>query len=69
MTKLESFSDLELQQLLIYDDYRAFTVLYGRYSASIHHFLLKILKSAELTGDIVDRYLRAELKKVIPKAG
>jgi len=53
MTKLESFSDLELQQLLINDDYRAFTILYGRYSASIHQFLLKILKSAELTEDIV----------------
>jgi RNA polymerase sigma-70 factor (family 1) len=71
MTKLESFSDLELQQLLIYDDYRAFTVLYGRYSASIHHFLLKILKSAELTEDIVqevfikiwvNRKLLAEVK-------
>lgn len=53
MTKLESLSDIELQQLLINDDYRAFTILYGRYSVAIHQFLLKILKSVVLTEDIV----------------
>jgi RNA polymerase sigma-70 factor (family 1) len=53
MTKLESLSDIELQQLLINDDYRAFTILYGRYSVAIHQFLLKILKSVALTEDIV----------------
>lgn len=52
MAKLESLSDLELQQLLVNDDYQAFTILYGRYATAINHFLLKILKSVELSEDI-----------------
>ncbi|HEY0177742.1 MAG TPA: RNA polymerase sigma-70 factor [Pedobacter sp.] len=52
MSELELLSDLELQQLLINDDYRAFTILYGRYSAAVKSFLLKLLKSAALSEDI-----------------
>jgi RNA polymerase sigma-70 factor (family 1) len=52
MTELVSLSDLELQQLLVAGDYRAFNVLYGRYAISIKQFLLKLLKSVELTEDI-----------------
>lgn len=52
MSELESLSDPELQELLINDDYRAFTTLYGRYSVSVKGFLLKLLKSAALSEDI-----------------
>lgn len=44
-------SDMELQQLLVENDYFAFTALYNRYSKAIHAFVLNILKSSELTED------------------
>jgi RNA polymerase sigma-70 factor (ECF subfamily) len=52
MTEAEHCTDAELLELIIDGNYRAFTIIYNRYSIAVKRFLLKILKSAELTEDI-----------------
>lgn len=52
MTNAELRTDSELLELIIEGNYQAFTAIYNRYVADIKRFLLKILKSAELTDDI-----------------
>lgn len=52
MTAVELCTDAELLELIVNDNYNAFTTIYNRYLAAVKRFLLKILKSAELTEDI-----------------
>lgn len=52
MAEVELFSDSELQELMVSGNYQAFTVMYSRYLRPLNQFLLKILKSVELTEDI-----------------
>ena len=52
MTDAAFSPDEELLELIVDGNYQAFTTLYNRYAVNLKQFLLKILKSAELTDDI-----------------
>ena len=52
MTHATVHTDEELIKFIIDDDYQAFTIIYNRYAAAVKQFLIKVLKSDELTEDI-----------------
>jgi len=52
MTEGELRTDAELLEQLIDGNYRAFTTIYHKYAVAVQRFVVKILKSAELSEDI-----------------
>lgn len=52
MTHAPVHTDEELLEFIINGDYQAFTIIYNRYAAAVRQFIIKALKSAELTEDI-----------------
>ncbi|MGF7082804.1 RNA polymerase sigma factor [Mucilaginibacter sp. UYCu711] len=50
---MELYTDTELLELIVNDNYKAFTFLYDRYFSDIKRFVLRILKSPQLTEDVI----------------